>query len=1339
MALTVQKPKPQPKIKVVNSNGGMQGGNYNPQQAAPGTTVQNTAPAKKLQPAAPVKVVQPAATAAQVQAAAEAARVAAAAEAARQREALRAQVQGQVSGRVAANTQALKLQVTQAVAPRLAVSKPAAQPKIDVPDRRTPFEKARDEAYRQALLEVDKQRQGGQKSGLSGLWDKLSFGQDRRDVSARSYAEKKLEEFSTKKVNDYNKRLKAFLAEQAKRRARVEGTKFDNQAAFDRAVAEYTAWESGQISGLEGDRAQLTGYVEGLQKAAGRPLQSAAGKTLGGFTKYVAKPAGAVAGKIWQYTLGSGDKNIPSIVTAPSRVINFVGNLNTPDRQIYKEGGGSFSRQGSNVNAWQATQNQRNFNVKPWTDLDWRSPQAKKMFGPQVESLIAARKKTNPNRPPDDPNKILKGFVDSYNFDHRGMNTALVTVADPLLGLGAVGKAGQAAGFTGKLAEAAKATKVGSFVASFAEKAKTSKAVSWLKAEAKTPNQRVADAADAAKAAQAEAQKRFLPRLVALNNKLNSPGKRLDVSIFDDLQAMAERGDDWAAAIIQRSKAGELSRRDKLRFLGENGRRIRAELEQLIERATAFTEQMKGPDQVLGTRFGRGKKFYAPSWTHGDLENYNFLAKKAKRRGQLSAKDLHLGFVNRYFKSSIDDSFAAGQAATRKTDLAERRRLLGEYDQLVNPAMAELERVSAKARTPYGRARTFLAKHGPTALWKKSVLKYRPAWYVNNLLYNVQAATLSGGGRALAEHARLLRPRNFRQALQEVPEAVRTKIANEVGGGKVAKIGTNLENWSRLAAYRALKKKGFTDEAAIKRVNKYLFDYTTRNWERPLKAVIPFWSFQKNLAKAATQMPFDRPLAAIAYNKLDEHQQRQFDTDFDKVVPRLRDLGYTDQEIEQIRAEQSKYFRGRLKVGGKYITTPFNVFSEKGLSNVGVNPYLAALGEVATSTDSFGRPISGRESSFGSRFTSKFPQAQLAKEGSQKYLVSSGRRRPTRSWIGAPGSEGYGLTKEAQGYDPSKSNYQGALDPGRKFTQDLAAFFGQPRGLKFDPSKLLEQKTLQKLKTEYFSIDWKSMDYPTAEARRQQLFKKYGVTPDRFYKGELAKYDSQTTKDVKAQKEEARKKTAALFAEYSRQPKGSRNVWATKKLKELVDSGYFQDNPFLRSFDWTTPATIVKAYRKIDYDEAKRTGNWTAYNAKHGMSEKAKKAQFWQKYYATSDPAGRRQLLRENPQYASRGVKDEATIKAAQFWQKYYAADPADRKQLLAANPEFNSRSNWTAEMWAAWRASEKRRIRERLTKVAGFSERFAGNTAAAQQKSIPVMLKNKRAKRTKRLVFNYS
>jgi hypothetical protein len=614
------------------------------------------------------------------------------------------------------------------------------------------------------------------------------------------------------------------------------------------------------------------------------------------------------------------------------------------------------------------------------------------------------------------------------------------------------------------------------------------------------------------------------------------------------------------------------------------------------------------------------------------------------------------------------------------------------------------------------------------------------------------------------EQARLLRPRNFKRALAEVPAEVRTKLANEIGKGRLAKFGNNVENLSRVAAYRALKKKGFTDEAALKRVNRYLFDYSTKNWERPLRAAVPFWSFQKNLGKAAIQMPFDRPIAAQAYNKLDDYQQQQFDTDFDKVVPRLRELGYTDAEIEQMRQEQAKYYRGRLKVGGKYITTPFNAFSEKGLSNVGVNPYLSAFGEVATATDSFGRPTSGREAGFGARFTSKFPQAQIAKEGINKFLISTGRRKPTSSWIGAPGSEGYGLTKQAQGYDAKKPNYQAALDPGAKFAQDLAAFLGQPRGLKFDTTKFLERKTMQKLKTEYFAVDWKSLDFPAAEKKRNELFKKYGVTSDKFYKGELSKYDTEDTKRIKGMKEDAAKKTQALFAEYSRQPKGTRNVWATQKLKELVDSGYFDKNPFLKSFDWTNPATISKAYRKIAYDTAKRTGNWSdyektygvtpgrqkfldyqaakksgnfaSYNAKYGKSDKAQKAEFWQKYYATSDTSTRRQLLRENPQYAKNGVKDEAVVAAAQFWEKYYQTEPADRKKLLAENPQYNTRSNWTPEMWLAWRASQKTELRGKLATVGGFTEQLAANAASARSKAAPVLLKKQRSK-TKKLVFS--
>jgi hypothetical protein len=687
---------------------------------------------------------------------------------------------------------------------------------------------------------------------------------------------------------------------------------------------------------------------------------------------------------------------------------------------------------------------------------------------------------------------------------------------------------------------------------------------------------------------------------------------------------------------------------------------------------------------------------------------------------------------------------------------AERQNLLSKYDSAVEPQRAAVAKAYAKTRTPYNRFRRTAGKVSPTRLWKQSVLKYRPAWYVNNELYNTQAAVLAGGIGALPEKLRLLSPRRWREATANLPEGVIGNLSKEVGKDKLARVASRHEDWSRIAAFRAAKKQGYSDAEAIKRVNRYLFDYKTRNWERPIKAVVPFWQFNKNVAKASAVMPFDKPLAAKAYNQLDRYQGQQYNKDFDTLIPELKKLGYSDAEIEQFRKDNAKYYQGRLKVGGKYITTPFNAFSEKQMSQLGFNPFLAAAGETADSVDSFGRQIGGQDASWWRRLASKFPQLDLAIQAKQARDVQTGASKPHSSWIAKPGHEGYGLTKDKQGYDKSKTNYVSKLDPRAKLGQNALAFAGVPRGLEFNKDQFIHSKKLQKATESYFANTWavseteqpdKTLRYKQEQANIKKMLGKYGLTADSFFKGVLAKYDSQQTKQIKATKESAKNATDKLFQEYENQPKGTRNLWATNKLRELVSQGYFDKNPFLKSFDWITPTTVAKADKQALVLDALKTGDWSKYQAKFGLTQKQKDYQYaassgdwskWRAKYGVKSDKAKAYILasstgdwskykatygtKQSPyQYAGKFFKSAESMqkyKDGEFWAKYAAANKTERKQLLAANPKYNTRADWTASMWTAWKNDQKAKQKTDFATLAGFNSKLATNKTAAQNKA---------------------
>ena len=153
-----------------------------------------------------------------------------------------------------------------------------------------------------------------------------------------------------------------------------------------KAVADYDSWQSSQISKLKRQAATLEGANDAYTTAASKPLSGAVAKSFAAVTKAV--QGGGPLGWFWQHTLGEGDKNLPSLVTAPSRVLNFFGNLNTQDRNIYKSDGSAVKRSGGIADAWRATLGQRNANTKPWVDVK-PGKQADAILGAEVKSLIA--------------------------------------------------------------------------------------------------------------------------------------------------------------------------------------------------------------------------------------------------------------------------------------------------------------------------------------------------------------------------------------------------------------------------------------------------------------------------------------------------------------------------------------------------------------------------------------------------------------------------------------------------------------------------------------------------------------------------------------------------------------------------------------------------------------------------------------------------------------------------------------------------------------------------------------------------------------------------------------
>lgn len=1177
---------------------------------------------------------------------------------------------------------------------------------LSIKKKQDEFDLIREEFKQKAIKNTEAISGDASYGVVDNVADFLTFGDTRRKRSANAWAAKQQESLFGK-IDDYDSRKEKFESDLAKRRAKIEASRETlNPTDFNKLVDDYIQWEKDEVYGLNYQAASLMGLIEGYGIKGSSKIDSWAG-AFGRGAKWAGNKATNNA--VWRYTLGEGSKNVPSLVTLPGRLVNTVNNAARDDeRKIYRDDLTTINRKEEGLNAWQASYKQRAFNNDYWVDIPYSRQAALKML------------KQNPYEAPLErlSDEQLRKKWDDWNRFNRRKDTLRELTTDPANFLGVFGKANKLSKTTkagNKIRNLSKIDKASEWSRLAKTRLTNTKAGKWLTSEYKAPEELLNDALDVARTKTDKAQQELLPKLVKARKELDDIG--IDTSVFDDLGKL----DDFTAGVIQRSVNGKLARRDALLLAGRKPQRLR--IEAIIAKIEDFSEQMRIADNVENTRFGRSVKgkFYAPTPVRevdGTLDKYNFRAFK-KGNSKKTARELRQGFIDRYFVSKLDDVTDAKKVS--KSD--EISKIGKEYDELMDEAYSGVQDARSKLNSRGNKIRKTLS--APTNVWKKSVLKYRPAWTVNNVGYNTQAAVLAGGAEALVEQAKLLNPKYYKKVLDEVPESVKSNLAKELGSkGKLNSFYSRTENIARVGAYRAAVKKGLSPEEALKRVNKYLFDYKITNAERPLKAIMPFYTFQKNLAKATAQMPFDRPLAARFYNELDQFQQNQFSADFESTRDELRGLGFTDDEIDVIKQDLTKYYKGKLKVGDKYYNTPFNGFSEKAVSSLGINPYLAAWSEFATSTDSFGNEVSGEDASLRARIITKFPQADMLNEAT----------KPSRTerWISEAGSSGFGLSKESQGDDNTKSNYIPSLDPDRNLKDKALSFLGKPKATTFDKNKLVERKRLEKLKNEYFAID-SGLSFEERQAAQQAVFDKYGITADQFYNSELAKYDTESTKRTKDLKQEAREKNSQLWAEYRQQPKGTRSAWAAAKIHELNESGYFDDNPYLTSFDWVNKETFEKAARKRGYDIAKKTGDWTEYNKAIGRKnslrkpftkqsrrrpsqkklayDKAKKTGDWTEYYQT---------------YGDNRSEE------AKFWSKYVEASTEQRRQMLKDNPQFATRGDWTNEQWDAWKAKNKKSARESLSSLDGFKESVAKHRKANKWDAL---IFNSRARRKKRVL----
>lgn len=656
------------------------------------------------------------------------------------------------------------------------------------------------------------------------------------------------------------------------------------------------------------------------------------------------------------------------------------------------------------------------------------------------------------------------------------------------------------------------------------------------------------------------------------------------------------------------------------------------------------------------------------------------------------ARATELTKLNKNYNSLIEQSYKKLQKSNQFKKAALQKQLtpferLVHSKQPIKPEATSLEKFEQKLNKA--------GKYSPMKIWRKSVLALNPAWYVNNAAWNVPASVSAASGDVFSEYGKLLTSRKYwKQAVDSVPEGVTSNIAEKFGGGRLA---SKIEDTARLATFLALRKKGYADADAIKQVNRWLFDYQTKNWERPIKGILPFWQWQKNIVRLGTTMALHSPRSAKTYSELyKQFYQRPYDQ-----LPQEKQE-YTDPETgKTITYDPRKFYKGKAKIGNKWYGLPFFAVNPDNALNAGINPALSAFGDFASSTDYAGNSNTNRKG--WTILGERFPQINLGR------AFVNRNNQDINQWFAQSGN-----SKWQQGYDKYKSNYKEGLDNNRKFYNTLKSFFGVPRGVAFDKLEFDTKKRLTDFNNEFFKVDWaakEDVSYADAQKEKEALAKKYGFDLQKdIYDGYWSKYDTATTANTKRLKREAAKFNSpdtGFWGDYFKLPSGSltsasqRRPFLIGKFNEWKRDHTFAKNPYykLPKNGEINPFVLkgqenqsiarradgkFKYQRKLEYDRATKTGDWSWFETngreKTGFSYDGK-------YFKSADSM--------------------AKYKIGKLWAEYYALSTTDeRKAYLAAHPELPTYPTpKNADEWNELRAKLRQVRNAKTSKIAGFDQ----------------------------------
>lgn len=601
----------------------------------------------------------------------------------------------------------------------------------------------------------------------------------------------------------------------------------------------------------------------------------------------------------------------------------------------------------------------------------------------------------------------------------------------------------------------------------------------------------------------------------------------------------------------------------------------------------------------------------------------------------------------------------------------------------------------------------------PTRLWKKSVLQYRPSWYINNASWNLPASMMAGGKDTLKSYGRLIKHSLKEKTLspriiENMPEeVVGSGLYNQFGRKGKRAFGEKVENFSRAAAYDALVKKGVSASGAAKRVNKYLFDYkTTKNWERPLKTIFPFWNWSKNITRLTAQLPLDNAKATKIFREI----KNQF---MDKPLSQIPDkeMSFTDPKSgQEIKYNPRDGYKGKIKIPGKgWRTIPFLPIMPEQLDEIGLSPWIRLSSEYFSGKDAFGQSFLGKDT-VGGRLATSIPQASIVKSFKGMMAQKTGSKTGEKFWISESG-----YSKSKQGYDSSKPNYDKNIDKTEKYKREIRNFavagWGNYKD-DFDPKKFKDTESYRSFSKEYFSHDWDKeytkSQFNEKQSAKEAIAKKYGYDLNKdIYQGKWRKYDTPDTLAKKTAKEAMIKKRTEIYAEYAKIPSGTGE--RTKFIKKWKD--FIVNDP-----------ELLKKFPKLDIFPN------TPYKNVQPKAKSAKKI-FWEKYWAASKEA-RKVMMANNPQY-KKVFKDfvlspnSPNPKVRMAWA-FDNLDPVKRKKWFAEQGFIAPTNNLT------WDQKDEISAKKKSDDLA--SNPVLRATQSGYSKKIKKTIRGKKVKRSPRI-----